>query len=164
MKNPDKFIIGIVIGVIALVITAFVMVFLRPEPTYGPEDSPEGVAHNYLLALQQGDYTRAHSYLSPSLAGYPDAEAFAEYVRNNGWLFNFSDGSVTLELEPARRISDDRAVVPARARYFYQGGLFNSSEYTNAFDMTLRRENGAWKIISSDLYWAGCWNIEEGCQ
>jgi len=77
MKNTDKFLVGIVVGVVVLVATAFAVALLRPKPTYQLEDTPKGVAHNYLLALQQEDYKRAYGYLSPTIEGYPtSAEAF----------------------------------------------------------------------------------------
>ena len=53
MKTTDKILIGIVAGIILLIIVALVVTLSRPEPTYQPEDTPEGIAHNYLLALQK---------------------------------------------------------------------------------------------------------------
>ena len=37
-----------------LVIVAIIAVLRQPEPEYMLDDIPEGVVHNYLLALQQG--------------------------------------------------------------------------------------------------------------
>jgi hypothetical protein len=71
MKSTDKFLIGIVVGIVLLVVAAFVITLARPEPTYQVEGTPESVAHNYLLALQKEDYQRAYGYLSPTLKGYP---------------------------------------------------------------------------------------------
>jgi len=166
MKTTDKFLIGIVAGVILLVGVAFAVAFLRPKPTYQSEDTPGGVAHNYLLALKQADYARAYGYLSPTLVGYPDsAEAFAEDVENNHWNFGSGDDSVTLEVASVRDLFGGfRAVVSVRERRFYQGGLFGSSEYANAFDISLLRLNDRWQIVESGSYWAWCWGNEEGCQ
>jgi len=41
-----------------------------------------------------------------------------------------------------------------RRTEFHQGGLFDSGQYSTTFEMTLRREDGAWKITNSDRYWA----------
>jgi hypothetical protein len=30
--------------------------------------------------------------------------------------------------------------------------------------MTLRHEDGAWKIVESDRYWASCWELARGCR
>jgi hypothetical protein len=166
MKGADKFLVGIVAGVALLVVAAFVVALLRPEPTYRPEDTPEGVAHNYLLALGQEDYARAYRYLSPAIAGYPpSAEAFAEDVHDNEWNFRLNDSAVTLEVVSAR-VTGNRAVVSVRERQFYEGGLFGSGEYTSTFEMTLTHDPaaGAWMIVESDTYWAWCWEDEKGCR
>jgi hypothetical protein len=70
MKNTDKFLLAIVVGVVLLIVVAFAVVFTRPKPAYQSDDTPAGVVHNYLFALQEGNYERAYSYLSPSLDGY----------------------------------------------------------------------------------------------
>ena len=48
--KQDKFLTGILIGVGALVVLALVLFFTRQDKRdYLPEDTPEGVAHNYVL-------------------------------------------------------------------------------------------------------------------
>jgi hypothetical protein len=169
MKNTDKFLIGIVAGVGLLVGVAFAVALLRPKPAYRPDDTPEGVAHNYLLALRQADYARAYGYLSPTLAGYPaSADAFAGEVYKFDWNFRVGDSSVTLEVTSAR-VTGERAIVSVRERRFSEGGLFGSSESTDTFDMTLQRDaaglaRAAWKIVASDSYWAWCWDDNAGCR
>ncbi|MEK7310574.1 MAG: hypothetical protein AAB382_01270, partial [Chloroflexota bacterium] len=114
--------------------------------------------------LQQKDYARAYGYLSPTISGYPkSAEAFASDASDYNW--NFGDGSNTLRVESGS-ITGDLAVVSVRETVFYEGGLFNSSQYANTFEMTLRRDpkSGAWKIVESDSYWAWCWNNSDGCR
>jgi len=51
MKSSDRFLIVIIIGIVLLAGGAFALTLTRPEPTYRSEDTPEGVATNYLLAL-----------------------------------------------------------------------------------------------------------------
>jgi hypothetical protein len=164
MKSTDKFLIGIVVGIILLVGVAFAVALWRPKPTYQPEDTPEGIAHNYLFALQQKDYARAYSYLSPALEGYPaSTEKFTDDLNEYAWqIRNLDDEATTLSVEKAD-ITGDRAVVSVNETRFYQGGLFDSNQYTTPFAMTLHRENGVWKIIASDSYWASCWDDEKGC-
>jgi len=163
MKSTDKFLIGIVVGVILLVVVAFVVALAQPKPTYQSEDTPEGVAYNYLFALQQEDYARAYSYLSSALRGYPpSAEKFTKSITDNAWTFR-RDGSPTLNVESAR-VSSNRATISMRERRFGGGGLFSSSEYTSSFEMQLVRESGRWKIESSQRYWLRCWDQTGGCQ
>ena len=163
MKSTDKFLVGIVAGIVLLIIVAFVVTLARPEPTYQAEDTPEGVAHNYLLALQQEDYERAYGYLSPTLEGYPvSAEEFARDVRDHSWSFRL-DEDITLAVESSRVIGN-RAVVDVRESRFYDGDLFDSSQSTTVFEMELQLEDGEWKIVHSNCYFAWCWMSDEGCR
>ncbi len=164
MKSTDKFLTGIVVAVVLLVGAAFAVALLRPKPVYRSEDAPEGVAHNYLLALQQGDYERAYGYLAPAVEGYPPStDAFAENVRDNKRMFRLDDSSVTLVVESAR-VTGDRATVTVRETRFSQDGLFESSQSSDTFEMRLGHEASAWRIIGSDAYWAWCWDDPDGCR
>jgi hypothetical protein len=160
MKKTDKILIAIVSGIVLLVVIAFAVALMRPKPNYQTESTPEGVAFNYLFALQQKDYAKAYGYISPSIKGYPrDSEAFATDVRNNEWNFSRVDtGATTLEVEPAN-IDGQRADVLIKETYFYENGLFNSGQYTNSYNVALQlEENGAWKIVAADSYWFYCWS------
>jgi len=168
MKKTDKILIGIVAGILLLVIVAFAVALSKPKPTYLTDDTPEGVAFNYLFALQQKDYERAYGYLAPTLPGYPrDVEALANDVRDNSWRFNgVNDSSITLEVDSVE-INGKRADVKIRETRFYEGDLFSSGQYTNTFNMTLRQDKtGMWKIVESDRYWHYCWSDRSayGCK
>jgi hypothetical protein len=165
VKGTDKFLLAIVAGIVLLVGVVLGVALLRPnEPSYQPDDTPEGVAHNYLLALQLGEYERALGYLSPSLPGLPaDVESLERDVEDYRWSFGYSDNDVSLAIE-AVNVTGDRAKVVVRKTQFYQGGLFDSGQHSQTFDMTLRREEGAWQVANSDRYWADCWGSSKGCQ
>jgi len=167
MKGTDKFLIGIVAGAVVLVGVVLAVALLGPnQPNYQPDDTPEGVAHNYLLALQLEEYGRAFGYLSPTLPGYPaDADQFTSHVEDNRWrrYFGYYDDDVSLAIE-AVNVTDGWANVVVRKTQFYQGGLFDSGQYSTIFDMTLHRANGAWKIRESEQYWAHCWQDFNGCR
>ena len=167
MRSTDKFLIGIVVGVIILIGVALAVALLRPEPTFQPEDTPEGVAHNYLLALQQKEYERAYGYLSRSLESYPaSVDIFIDNIDDYSWQFrDLQDGSITLSVETTDVISE-RAEVTVRENHFHEGGLFDSSQYTQTFEMRLRFDTArnAWKITGSDSYWVRCWDDDEGCR
>lgn len=165
MKKTDKILLGIVAGILLLVIVAFVVALSKPKPTYQAEDTPEGVAFNYLFALQQKDYERAYSYLSPSIRGYPkNANAFSEDVRDRSYHFrDLHDSSYSLDVGSVY-IAGMRADVSIQETHFYEGDLFYSGQYTSTFTMNLRQDkNGDWKIEASDDYWLWCWNHEKGC-
>lgn len=62
MKSSGKLLIDIVAGIAVLVLVAFVITLGRSQPTYQAEDTLEGVAYNYLLAIQKQDFERAYGY------------------------------------------------------------------------------------------------------
>lgn len=166
MKKTDKILIGIVAGIFLLVVVAFGVALSKPKPAYQPEGTPNGVAFNYLFALQQKEYERAYGYLSPRLKGYPrNVDVFAEDIRDTSWQFSgVNDSSTTLEVDSVD-INGKRADVKIRETHFYEGDLFSSGQYTNTFNMTLRQdENGEWKIAESDGYWLWCWDEYGGCK
>jgi len=163
MKSTDKFLFRIVAGIVLLVVVAFVVALTRSEPTYQAEDTPEGVVHNYLLALKKGDYERAYGYLSPTIEGYPaSADAFTEDVEDSSWRFRF-DTDTTMAVEPAS-VTGNRAVVDVPQSRFSGGDLFDSDQYTTVFEMRLQLEDGEWKIVDSDYYFLWCWKDNEGCR
>ena len=156
MKSTDKILVAIVGGIILLVAVAFAVTLARPKQGYLPDDTPEGVAQNYLLALLEKDYARAYAYLSPNLAGYPETlDIFIRDAEKYSW--NFGDySSVTLALQ-AVEIQGDYATVSMLASQFRGGSLFDSGEVIETFDMNLRLENGQWKLSNSERYFSWCW-------
>ena len=128
MKGTDKFLLAIVAGVVFLVALAFAVTLLRPERTYRPEDTAEGVAYNYLLAIQEHDYPRAYSYLSLQLKGYPpSAEAFAEDLSQNRLALGADAASTTWSVDPAGNVGDLRFVT-VREWHSYGGGIFGDNQ------------------------------------
>ncbi len=158
MNGSNKFLFGIVFGVVLLVIVAFSVVLLRPEPTYLDDGAPDGAAHNYLLALQQGDFERAYQYI-PTAFKYPtDADDMADDARQNKWFFE-TGGDYALAVESVNQKSADEAIVTVRKTTFYNEGLFGSYEDSRTFTMQMTREEGVWKVSDADLYWSNCWGM-----
>ena len=58
----------------------------------------------------------------------------------------------------------DRAVVTVRESRFRGGNLFDSSQSTSTFEMQLRQEDGGWKIVDAEAYFAWCWKNQYGCK
>lgn len=163
MKKTDRLLVAIVAGIVLLVAATLFLVLRQPTPAYQPENTPEGVAHNYILAVQTGDYERAYGYLSPTLPGYPaDSDAFILATTRYRWSFRVDEETaVTIT---GATIHDSRATVRAASNQFYNDGLFGSGVSTTRFDLQLREENGVWKITQADRYWASCWNRLNGCE
>ena len=158
MKSTDRMLIGIVGGIVLLVIVALVSTLTQPPAEYQPEDSPSGVVHNYLLALQDEDHERAHRYLSTSLRCYPATVAeFTADVRGNSWAFGRYDEGSSVAVEDAT-VHGDRATVEVAQTRFRGGDLFQSGQSFNRFDVELVLEEDQWRIINADRYFAtGAW-------
>jgi len=166
MKKTDKLLIGIVVGIVLLVVVSFAVALSKPKPTYQAEDTSEGVAFNYLFALQQKDYERAYGYLSPTLPGYPrSVEKFAENIQRYSWTFSrLEDSYTTLDVESSS-VAGKNVIIKIQETRFREGDLFSSSQYTYSFDITLRQDaKGQWKIVDGDRYWLACWNTVGGCK
>ncbi|MCC7119691.1 MAG: hypothetical protein IT310_14295 [Anaerolineales bacterium] len=154
LKKVDIFLIGIVLGIVALVVVAFTIALVKPKPAHQSEDTPEGVSYNFLLALQQKDYERAYEYLSPDILGYPArAEDLADNTNGAFWGFNdLRSGSSSFEIVYA---NEDGALanVKVQINKFYENGLFDSGQYTSTLLITLRRDHeNQWKIIKFVFY------------
>jgi hypothetical protein len=158
-KEKDRFLIAIVFGIVLLVAAAVAVALLRGgTPDYKPEGTAEAAAFNYLLALRLEDYGRAYSYLSPSLAHYPaNADQFVQEVRSAGWPFNPTQEDVSLAIEKVIP-GETQTIVQVRETRYHQGGPFDSGEYSDLFDVTLKNELSGWKIVEAGRYWYGCWS------
>ena len=63
--KQDRFLL-IILGVIGVLMVAAVSLFFTRQnsQTYKPDDSPENIVRNYLLALNQEDYEKAFGYIA----------------------------------------------------------------------------------------------------
>jgi len=81
--KQDKFLIGILIGIGALILLALALFFLRKDGRmdYVADDNPEGVVNNYVLAVLNKDYQKAYGYLA-DLENKPTYEQFRQSFFN----------------------------------------------------------------------------------
>jgi hypothetical protein len=74
--KQDRFLIGILIGIVALVVISLGLFFLRKDSeNYVEENAPENIVHNYVVAIHKGDFEKAYSYLSEGV-NKPTYEVF----------------------------------------------------------------------------------------
>lgn len=159
--KQDKFLLAIVIGVVLLVVVTLFVAFNQPEAAYQPEDTPDGVVHNYVLAIQNEDYDRAYGYISPGLRGYPaNTLAFTNDVKNHVWN---RGGFESLAIDSSTVDGVD-ARVALSVLTFYSGDLFSSGQSSYTIDFVLKLEEGGWKITNADNYFPWCWTEALGCQ
>src|SRR5215218_6059695 len=76
--KQDRFLTGILIGIGVLIIAALAVFFTRKDSqTYIADNTPEGVVHNYVLAVLKKDYQKAYGYLA-DLDHKPTYEQFRD--------------------------------------------------------------------------------------
>lgn len=137
--KQDRFLLGILIGIAVLVLLSLVVFFVRPSGLeYGEDSTPEGVVHNFIVAIHTEDYEKAYSYLAED-EYKPDFEAFSQPFFLN--YFNPSaNGAEVLESQT----SGDKATV--KINIYYNSSDPFSSGYSNTDQASLVRQDGQWKI------------------
>lgn len=150
--KQDRFLTGILIGIGILVVAALAVFFTRRDTqTYVSEDAPEGVVHNYVLALLNRDYEKAYGYLA-DLENKPTYPEFRQQFLN-GYI---NPENVALDIGGAE-ISDDTASVDV-TQIYNPGDPFSSGS-RDAQRAILVQQNGAWKISSmpANNFWDYSW-------
>jgi hypothetical protein len=149
--KQDKFLMAI-LGVIAvLVVAALGLFFVRQgQQSYLDQNTPSGVVHDYILALQKGDFQRAYNTLYEA-ADKPTLFAFKQTFANDQLGISTSAAQVSDE-----QVTGDQAVVNVILTQ-NQSSPF-SQPYQNSQPAELIRQNGTWKIKSAPYpYWGYDW-------
>ncbi len=150
--KQDKFLIGILIGIGALVLLALGLFFIRQESKrdYIADSTPDGVVHNYVLAVLNKDYQKAYGYLA-DLDYKPAYEDFRQSFFKG--MVNPADVGIDVG---AVEINDDSAVV--MLSYYYANNDPFSSRYVSEDRALLVQQNGAWKLSSMPYnFWDYNW-------
>ncbi len=154
--KQDRFLTGILIGIAVLVVIALVVFFTRSDAqTYGSEDAPEGVVHNYVVAVLSKDYEKAYGYLA-DLDHKPDYEQFRDAFLKG--IVNPGDSAVDIG---ASEINSDTATVEVVLIYNPSDPFSTGSrDVQNAI---LIRQDGTWRISSMPPYyfWEASWYTEQ---
>jgi hypothetical protein len=149
--KQDRFLVGILVGIGVLVIVALALFFTRQDKQeYVAEDTPEGVVHNYALAVYRGEYEKAYGYLA-EMENKPTYNEFRQAFFNH-----FIDPSnAGLELGESE-IAGDEAYVTLYLIYNPTDPFSNS--YRNTDTARLERQNGAWKLLQMPYnFWSYDW-------
>lgn len=147
-RQPDRFLIGIVAGLIVLLIAAAIsVIFLRQPAQDLPADSPGGTVQRFYTALQKSDYAGAYNYLSDSMSNKPNLVEFINYNTSyypNGY---HNSDQQRIRIDNITVNGDDATVPVAVTTYYDSGGPFGSSgDYTSTEVFSLHRDNGTWLI------------------
>lgn len=150
--KQDRFLLGILIGIGALVVLALALFFTRKDDTltYAPEDTPEGVVHNYLVAVFQRDYEKAYGYLAEK-KDKPTLEQFRESFLQN--YVNPDNAGVDIG---ATQLSGDQAFVTLYVQYGSSDPF--SSGNRNEERALLLKQDGDWKLTQMPgNFWGWDW-------
>lgn len=157
MKN-DRFLNGILIFIAALVVLAIVLFLVRSSgESYIAEDTPEGVLHNYALAVQNMDTERAYTYLAEDDAK-PAYDAFLQAFLTN----QIDPGSSALQIG-AVHYDDSGEIAWVEVTVLHAGsGLFDSG-WNSSDKGSLILQDGGWKITYLPYpYWGWDWYSQPG--
>jgi hypothetical protein len=153
--KQDRFLTGILVGIAVLVVIALLVFFIRNDTqSYISEDAPEGIVHNYVLAVLNNDYEKAYGYLA-DLDNKPTFEQFRNaFIQGT---VNPNNSAVDVGLS---EISDDTATVEV-AMIYNPSDPF-STGYRDVQRAILVQRNGAWKLSSMPCYyfWDCSWYQE----
>ncbi len=150
--RQDRFLTGILVGIALLIAVALAVFFTRQnQGVYVPETTPDGVVHNYVLAVLRKDYQKAYSYLA-DLNNKPSFPQFRQAFAV-GRLNPAENG---IKIGAASVTGEDASV---EVSMVYSPNDPFSSGYSNLGTAQLVRQNGVWKISAMPTYnlWDYSW-------
>ena len=153
--KQDRFLTGILIGIGVLIIAALAVFFVRKDSqVYIADDTPEGVVHNYIVAVLNKDYEKAYGYL----ADLDHKPTFTEF-RNSfvTGMVGSSDSAVDVG---EADITGDNAYVEVSVIYNPSDPF--STGYRDVQQSILVKQGGMWKLSSMPTYslWDYSWYQE----
>src|SRR6185436_12495470 len=155
LMKQDRFLTGILIGIGVLVLAALAVFFTRRDTqTYVADDTPEGVVHNYVVAVLEKDYEKAYGYLAD--------------LENKPTYDEFRNAFVTGALNPANSGVDvGKSEITGDDAYVEVAMIYNPSDpfstgYRDVQRAILVKQGEAWKISSMPTYylWDYSWYQE----
>jgi hypothetical protein len=152
IMKQDRFLTGILVGIAVLVVIALAVFFMRKDTeSYISEDTPEGVVHNYVLAVLNKDYQKAYGYLA-DLENKPTYEQFRDSFLKG--MINPNNSAVDVGKS---EINGDTASVEV-AMIYSQSDPF-STGYRDVQRAILVKQSSGWKLSSMPYYyfWDGAW-------
>ncbi len=151
MMKQDRFLTGILIGIVVIIIAALIMFSTRKDNlNYVDDSTPEGVIQNYVVALHKHDFNKAYSYLA-EMVNKPSLEYFSQSFLNH----NVDPTNSGLEIGKTE-ISGNTASVSLGVIMSANGPF--SSGYQNTEYAQLILQNGDWKIKQLPYnFWSYDW-------
>ena len=150
--KEDRFLVVILVIIGLLVVISLSIFFIRQDSAvFLPEDRPENIVHNFLLAIHNDDYERAYSYLAEK-EYKPSYESFEQ----NFLLYHNDVGYQIGETD----ISKNTAYVEITIMESSSNFFFDRYNYVE--NARLVKEEGEWKVIQMPYsYWSWEWYQEK---
>ena len=148
-RQPDRFLIGIVAGLVILLIAAAIsVVFLRQPVQDLPADTPGGTVQRFYTALQNKNYTEAYNYLSPNMAKKPTLQEFTNYNTSYDVLGSYNSQQ-RIHIDNVTANGDDATVPATITTYYNSSSPFGGSyDYTTTEVFSLHNLKGAWLMTT----------------
>jgi len=154
--KQDRFLTGILIGIGVLIVIALTVFFTRKDTqSYVAEDVPEGVVHNYVLAVLNKDYEKAYGYLA-DLKNKPTYDEFRRAFLNR----EVNPDNAGVDIGKSEIVKD---VATVEIGLLYSSSDPFSTGYRNYESAELLMQNGIWKLTSMPGYylWSYNWYMEK---
>jgi hypothetical protein len=142
---------GIVAGVGLLILAVVILTLAQPPAEYKSEETPVGIAYNYLLALQNEDYGRAYGYLSPTLKCYPlSVSEFKRELQTQSYsMRNIATKAWAVEEQMSTGF---RVTVVVAEVSSGGGGFLDSGQAFDEYEVVLSRSDDTWTVVDADRY------------
>lgn len=150
MKSSTKWLIGFGGVIVALVVTAVIMVAVMAgsDKDLPGENTPEGVVMRYFQALNDKDYETAYSYLSQdALSENQWLDTYSEWLIDGTRGYNDSENAWKVELGEIHR-SDITTSIEVEITVLQPDLPFATNRYTQIELFQLSDLEDGWKITS----------------
>ena len=140
----SRWLVGVAGVVVALIVISVAVALINPRGAAETlsEDTPEGVVQRFILAIQDRDYTLAHSYLSDELKKTCTVAQIEE--RSSFSVDTLRDNRIALL--GTDELSDGRMQVRVRVTQVNVSPPFGVDESSYQERYVLVQENGDWRF------------------
>ena len=155
-SSASRWLAGVALGIVVLVIVAVALALSNRsgDTALLPEDTPQGTAQRYLLAIEQGESRKAYDYLGSGLQERCTFQHFRESVRPFERLDRGAAEDLRVTLQGTRPV-DGMVEVRVRITQFHVSAPFNVSDYSHDQRFTLEKQAGSWRFV--DPPWPASW-------
>ena len=158
MIRQDRFLLLILGGIVVVVALALGLFFARQAgPVYGPEDTPQGVLQNYIVALSRGELDRAFRYVAgppgTQSSNVPNLADFRQF-----FLTEVSGQLPNTGLQIGQVVFQEADTITLSVTVLHTSGSLFDSVGREMQQVQLVRQAGAWKITQAPYpFWSYAW-------